>query len=376
MQALDGLRGIAVLTVIFHHCVYFPSSDTFGRTINSVLQSGRLGVAIFFVLSGFLMGLVVFQSGPRFAWHSYTVKRAGRIYPPFVLSVAFAACLWTAQHGQIHEVAKTCWLYLTTAANFTSVPAHINSAYWSLLVEIHFYAALPVAYLLIRRIFKYPGIITCALFALAPIGMRLFHYVSNPSTTRGWNGFPTVFPERFDAFFFGLVFALLFLNPRYKAALTMHAPRAFWAGTLLMLGIFLAYAATFILPIAVEADRPSIFLEFTYFGIELATFLMLFIVFRPDSFGSRILSNRMLGFFGLISYEWYLFHMPMVHWFKTHDYFDGFIGYSIRVLIPLIGSLAIAVLVYFRFSAPLLRGIRSSVKRKPVDQCCSTLAPP
>src|SRR5207237_8340977 len=67
---------------------------------------------------------------------------------------------------------------------------------------------------------------------------------------------------------------------------------------------------------------------FTRWGLELfhilpsaAAFLMLFFVFDPTCPGSRILGLPWLRFIGIVSYEWFLFHQPVVVHF--HKYFGA-----------------------------------------------------
>ena len=92
-DALDGLRGVAILLVVAFHALYInPADGLLVRIFNwGVIQPGWMGVPIFFVLSGFLISYPFFQqraADARF-WHprGYFRRRAAKILPPFYLSL-------------------------------------------------------------------------------------------------------------------------------------------------------------------------------------------------------------------------------------------------------------------------------------------------
>jgi peptidoglycan/LPS O-acetylase OafA/YrhL len=86
IRALDGLRGIAYLLVIGHHCFStrlppgtWPFAD---RILISVFSFGAFGVDLFIVLSGYLITtlLLIDRKGPHY-FRNFYVKRAFRILP-------------------------------------------------------------------------------------------------------------------------------------------------------------------------------------------------------------------------------------------------------------------------------------------------------
>src|ERR1700691_4147019 len=81
IDSLDGIRGIAVLMVLFRHAGCF--------------YTGWAGVDIFFVLSGFLItGILRTSRLEPFYWRRFYIKRATRILPPLLLGIAATALLW------------------------------------------------------------------------------------------------------------------------------------------------------------------------------------------------------------------------------------------------------------------------------------------
>src|SRR5579859_2245497 len=99
-DALDGLRGVAILLVVAYHAFYTnPAYGILARLGDDVIQAGWMGVPIFFVLSGFLISYPFFlkrMENPQ-AWYQrgYVWRRAAKILPPFYLSIViFIGFYW------------------------------------------------------------------------------------------------------------------------------------------------------------------------------------------------------------------------------------------------------------------------------------------
>ena len=96
----------------------------------------------------------------------------------------------------------------------------------------------------------------------------------------------------------------------------------------------------------------------------VATFLALFLMFDPDCLCSRLLCNTALRYTGIISYEWFLLHQPAQ--FQFHEWFGRSGGslprYLCTVLVPSLLTLALAALIYNKFSLPLIRAGRRRIQ--------------
>ena len=130
--ALDGLRGVAVLLVLFEHL---------GGTPANYFGFGYYGVDLFFVLSGFLITRVLLKRREQ-NWASqitiFTRRRLLRILPPYILLVAI---LYICNAHNVRE----CWPYLVSFSwnyycNSVSGPYYL----WSLSVEQQFYFVWPL----------------------------------------------------------------------------------------------------------------------------------------------------------------------------------------------------------------------------------------
>jgi peptidoglycan/LPS O-acetylase OafA/YrhL len=166
LPGLDVLRAVAIGWVLVCHLNGFAllPSDYFGW----------MGVDLFFVLSGFLIGGQLFrpiEAGERPDYSTFAVRRLLRTLPTYlvVLAVYVAApALWDRRELQ------PAWQFLTFTQNLLIRPGHANSfsQAWSLCVEEQFYLALPLALLLIGRRAT-PRIVMLGLAALVAAGMAL-----------------------------------------------------------------------------------------------------------------------------------------------------------------------------------------------------------
>jgi peptidoglycan/LPS O-acetylase OafA/YrhL len=179
-HGLDTLRAIAILSVIFFHWWGYHG-DTLPGALLPVARIGWMGVDLFFVLSGYLIGsqlLRPYTRGESLALLDFYRKRAFRVLPVFfvVLALYLAIPLWRESAS-----IAPAWQYLTFTFNLLAdLPAHQSFSHvWSLCVEEHFYLLLPLIVMLAMR---RPSLRRTALlvggFVLAGVTVRayfLFH---------------------------------------------------------------------------------------------------------------------------------------------------------------------------------------------------------
>lgn len=138
----DILRGLAILLVMSWHMPWTNYPPLFQH----VKDFGWLGVDIFFVLSGYLIGTELLKpvhAGQVPDLRVFYLKRAFRILPVFLLILVVYA-LFPALRER--EAMSPLWRYLTFTLNF-GLDAKIFGTFthaWSLCVEEHFYLILPV----------------------------------------------------------------------------------------------------------------------------------------------------------------------------------------------------------------------------------------
>jgi peptidoglycan/LPS O-acetylase OafA/YrhL len=225
LPALDVLRGVAILGVIWHHLYFsqFPSgwwfqSDATGAFLGTWASNGWLGVSLFFVLSGFVLYLP-FASQKRTldSWPDvmdFYRRRALRLLPLYFFGI-FALLGLTAKTDLF-----SLFTLLTLTFNFhidTFLPS-VNVVLWSLGIEFWFSVIFPA---LVLAIAKYGLLRTAVVVFVMAIGVRTVaqffpqaNYMGNPSL----NILANSLPGRLDDFFVGMVLATLYARGRSVVA--------------------------------------------------------------------------------------------------------------------------------------------------------------
>lgn len=180
LDVLDGLRGIAMLLVLWFHVWQqgWVRADVpfFGRTLNFnwVPETGFIGLDLFFFISGFCLfypyaGTLFdgrrLQSNAEFAWH-----RARKILPSYVVAIGLFFAIGYAHFDTWTEALRQIALHLAFMHTwFADSYGSISGVLWSLGVEVQFYLMFP---LLCRAALRRPWVTFGAMFAVA-LGYRI-----------------------------------------------------------------------------------------------------------------------------------------------------------------------------------------------------------
>jgi peptidoglycan/LPS O-acetylase OafA/YrhL len=153
-DALDGLRGLAAVGVLVLHVWMFSYGDSHRPPkglLDFSLGELRLGVQLFFVLSGFLIfrpfvgaALDGARHGPRLS--RYVIRRAARILPGYWLALAASFLLLRhLDHPMQIDPAQLPVFLLFAQNHFEETIKHLDPPMWTLAIEVSFYATLPLA---------------------------------------------------------------------------------------------------------------------------------------------------------------------------------------------------------------------------------------
>ncbi len=195
LVALDGLRGIAALVVVFHHVYQIarpflePEKNAWAvgtlwwlisSTPIKLLSAGSEAVLVFFVLSGLVVPLAA-SKGRGFSWSGFLTARFVRLCLPVWASLALAALSINLIPRDLSNVTDGSWLARANAtathfdtmlgqATLTRNSYTANSVLWSLQWELVFSILLPVFLFMARALRRYwlPAILTC--FGLTVVG--------------------------------------------------------------------------------------------------------------------------------------------------------------------------------------------------------------
>jgi len=293
MPELDLLRGVACLMVLFFHgfAGHFNSIglSRMPRLFVQTTAYGWTGVNLFFALSGFLITGILIESRQESGYYRrFYIRRALRILPPYLAVIV--ALIILSQARLINHPAGWAFiglslLYLSNITDYFGVPIQYR-VLWSLAVEEHFYLLWPTC---IRRLKLRGTAIVAVAICVAPLLCRMI------SSRLGHN--PLGFETWFCADGLGMG-ALLAVTARMLRKSRLGLWLFAGGGLLLSAGCYLLDRIVG----HVVADGSFHITAFNSFCCACVTVTLLL--------GSRFsIRQRMLEFFGEISYGLYLVHM-------------------------------------------------------------------
>jgi peptidoglycan/LPS O-acetylase OafA/YrhL len=225
IPALDGWRGIAIILVLFDH-IHFSLHD---RYAYPWMETGKHGVTIFFVLSGFLITTKLID-GPINLKSFYT-RRLFRLMPAALLYLTWLTLFdrLTGAHFTSRAEILSCVLFYR---NFISTPG-LAGHFWSLSVEEQFYLFWPVL-LVLMGIRRCLGIAAVGALTIAIYRLAFWAYYNQPLLNNETQ-------VRADALLVGSLLALLLNEPHIRD----HAARWSRVWILPAFAIFLFCAVRF-----------------------------------------------------------------------------------------------------------------------------------
>lgn len=301
---LNGLRFIAAFAVIIHHTEDYKKILGLENYMSGPIGSiGRLGVVLFFVLSGFLITYLLIEEKSRFKLidiKKFYFRRLLRIWPLYFLIVTLGLFVYPNIdwfHVPGHEVSNSVlrtFLYFSFLPNLAII-AGVNipfiSLTWSVGVEEQFYLIWP----LVMRICKISVKFFLILLAVIMLIHTVFNFIGNIyglSYIGGVNLFLGFF--QFNSMIIGAIFAIILHEKR--PIIQFFYRKSTQIVTYLLLIIQLLF---------VHQHIP--------FTFEVYSFLFAIVILNLASNEKSIfkIENSVFNFLGKISYGLYMFH-PIV----------------------------------------------------------------
>jgi peptidoglycan/LPS O-acetylase OafA/YrhL len=190
-EAIDGLRGFLALGVLGGHAVNMYSLYTSGEWGGGLApfynRAATAGVAIFFMITGFLFWLRLLRSGAAFDFRAFFASRIRRLAPMYFMSVLMALAVIFSLSGLALRVPPMqlvrelqAWLSFgfihTGPVNGVQEAHAVNAVYWTLAYEWAFYLALPFLALFARGAWSVVLFVAVAFFSIrAPVVLNFVY---------------------------------------------------------------------------------------------------------------------------------------------------------------------------------------------------------
>ncbi len=336
VPCLDGIRAISILLVILQH-----QMDTRGfsspRFLNWPKTWGTTGVNIFFVISGFLITLLLLRERQRsgtISLRAFYARRSLRILPAYCLYMLVVAVL--VKCGVIFVGDWRVWLgALTFTTSFMagiiphwSYNSWVFSHLWSLSVEEHFYLLWPLVMLFMNR--RRAVKVVIAVLCLSPVNRYLWwrfgHHVDIDFFTL----------TRIDTIAAGCLLALLVSSGKFWArtsALRQHPLPLFMlsVAALIVSHCFLA-----------RSGKYQLTVENPFEAICIAACIF-FLAQDACGISGQILNSKPLVALGVLSYSLYLWQQLFM--FPTYTTHSWLCPWPLNVLLAFSAAIASYFLV-------------------------------
>ena len=335
VASIDSLRGLAALSVFFFHMLslYLPEADIYRPWF--FVFAGHEAVILFFVLSGFVLTLS--NESVHITYQQYTIRRIFRLYPAYYLSMLLSIVLfllikpmplnqytpWFNTHFSNIQLSYT--MLLKTLLLFTNEFNNINGVIWSLVYEVTIsILILP----LIWRLNTNRSLVIVMLFYAIFFVQRQFIHPSYVLIDK------TIY---FSVFFYmgNLVFRFR------KKMVFLDSPIFIPLYILCYSSVYFSFGHGIF-------DKATIRDLLT--GLGAVGFLCLVLYNRQIK---QILDNKIIHFYGKISYSFYLLHIPIMY--GVIYMYNGYVPLIIIMVIIFIITTISSALSYYLIEKKFIR---------------------
>ena len=345
---LDGLRGYSILSVVVLHAVGSRHVPRWLMPADLLLGNGRLGVHIFFAISGFLITTLLLREADltgTISLREFYQRRIARIFPAayaYVAAIGILVCIGVLQTpwGAFLAASLFCWNYGAVLNLLIGSPyEEVFEHFWSLSLEEQFYLFWPGCLLLLGRIrSRHIAIVSIAVLPFA----RIASYALFPKTRLQLSA---MFHLGIDQIFWGALVALAYTEGTH---LKLKGNR--YLGWLtLVYAVFTIFVLT---PAIDHLPGLGRFLVPTVYS-SFGALLLLWLLSGNTGVIRTILQWRPLCWVGMLSYSLYVWQQLLLTEKSMQAPFPFNVGLALLA----------AILSYYLVESPLRRKIQVFFKR-------------
>lgn len=332
LDSLTGLRGIAALWVVIWHVWGFAGRPVYtlnlwgtNLDLTPLVRTGWAGVDIFFVLSGFVLGLAYCQAWlgnrPPVRTREYFRRRLLRVLPAYYVQIAVLLLILFITGATLPATGDILAQLFLVHNIFGDLSAQLNPVYWTLPVEFNFYLLLPLLAFLVLPT-RWLWLLAAAMVIVVLYRYALYQSLIHdfPVSEKVW--WLNQLPGRLDQFVAGMAAAWIYSLIREKGFQQSLVYR--WRVLLLLAGLgglgSLAWFIHVTQPIGAVnvagltywGGHWSLFVWHSLFGLCIA--ILVLVAALGTGVTDFILASRPVMYLGVISYSLYLWHFPLVKW--------------------------------------------------------------
>jgi peptidoglycan/LPS O-acetylase OafA/YrhL len=306
VPALDGIRGLAILLVMVVHLMASNShtGNRFFDFVSAIRGATWTGVDLFFVLSGFLITGILYDSLPsKDYFRNFYARRVLRIFPLYYGFLLLLICLtiplhlqWNGKQYILLSYTQNLGIFTKDYTGFTPAPLVNLNHFWSLAVEEQFYFVWPCIVFFVRDARKL--ILTALVLCSAALALRFVMLAHGASPVEIY-----VFTGcRADSLMIGGALALTF-RTRLRPVLLRYSGIAFF-----VLFVAMVCAGGYLGGL----DKDNYFVASVGYTIIAFTYAALIgtVIARP-AWTRVAFENGFMRFFGKYSYGLYVYHVSV-----------------------------------------------------------------
>ncbi len=326
IPSLDGLRALSIIVVIVAHFNFYFNN----KMVSDVVGGGRIGVHVFFVISGFLITTLLIKekiNKQDINLKNFYLRRVLRILP---VAYSYIIVLIVLNFCFNIGIKSSFFIHQATfTENFNSFFAWKTKHYWSLSVEEQFYLIFPF---LLKKNFKLYIIISFGLLALSPFLFVAVHYLVTHNR-------PIPFAIEYSGLFLNQGLYAIIVGSLTAIFLCKYPP-TFNLGRVALSAIqcFLVYGIWYFFAHPMSAGVNLLV------SALLISQLILSTIYFTDSLFYRILNIKIIRSIGVLSYSLYIWQQLFTYRQPWRPYFRGFES----LLVP-VNALAIICVAYLSY---------------------------